>query len=101
MQQERRVHDVMSRGSYESVEAVVDAALAAVEQFVARSYSGPAGIAPRPFVTGYFWICIRCHVNNRRVGQSAPNSALRATLVTDWTPSLRHWDGPHRHPDIG
>ncbi len=39
-EQERRVQDVITRGAYESVEEVVDAALAAVEQ---RSVPGFAG----------------------------------------------------------
>jgi hypothetical protein len=32
---------------------------------VAWNYSGPAGMTPRPFVIGYYWICVRYHVKNR------------------------------------
>jgi Arc/MetJ-type ribon-helix-helix transcriptional regulator len=39
-EQERRVRDVIRRGAYESIEQVVDAALAAVEQRVAPGFAG-------------------------------------------------------------
>lgn len=39
-EQERRVQDVISRGAYESVEEVVDAALAAVEQRTVPGFAG-------------------------------------------------------------
>ena len=39
-EQERRVHAVMSRGAYESVEEVMDAALAAIEQRTVPGFAG-------------------------------------------------------------
>src|ERR1035441_9083384 len=39
-EQERRVQAVISRGAYESVDQVVDAALAAVEQYTVPGFAG-------------------------------------------------------------
>ena len=39
-EQEGRIHDVMSRGAYASVEEVVEAALAAVEQRTVPGFAG-------------------------------------------------------------
>ena len=55
----RRVHGVA--GAPRQATIVVQHA----EQ-AARSYSSPAGIAPRPFVIGHCWLCVRYHVKNRR-----------------------------------
>ena len=63
-EQERRVQDVISRGAYESIEQVVDAALAAVEQRVVPGFAGtPAeldtllaeGLASRELPEDEFW----------------------------------------------
>jgi Arc/MetJ-type ribon-helix-helix transcriptional regulator len=40
LEQERRIHAVMGRGAYESVEDVLDAALAAVEQRTVPGFGG-------------------------------------------------------------
>ena len=63
-EQERRVHAVMSRGAYESVEEVVDAALAAVEQRTAPGFAGTQeeldallaeGLASKEMAEDEFW----------------------------------------------
>jgi Arc/MetJ-type ribon-helix-helix transcriptional regulator len=63
-EQERRVQDVMRRGSYESVEEVVEAALAAVEQRTVPGFRGTQeeldallaeGLASKELTEGAFW----------------------------------------------
>jgi len=63
-EQERRVQAVMSRGSYESVEEVVEAALAAVEQRTVPGFAGTQdeldallaeGLASKQLTEDEFW----------------------------------------------
>ena len=63
-EQERRVQDVISRGAYESVEEVVDAALAAVEQRAVPGFTGTEeepdallaeGLASNELAEDEFW----------------------------------------------
>jgi Arc/MetJ-type ribon-helix-helix transcriptional regulator len=63
-EQERRLQAVMSRGAYESVEEVVDAALAAVEQRTLPGFSGTPdelnallaeGMASKELTESKFW----------------------------------------------
>jgi Arc/MetJ-type ribon-helix-helix transcriptional regulator len=63
-EQERRVRAVINRGSYESVEEVVDAALAAVEQRTVPGFAGTQeeldillaeGLASRELTEDEFW----------------------------------------------
>ena len=63
-EQEQRVQAVLSRGVYESVEEVVDAALAAVEQRAVPGFAGTPdeldamlaeGLASKAIVEAEFW----------------------------------------------
>jgi Arc/MetJ-type ribon-helix-helix transcriptional regulator len=63
-EQERRVQAVISRGSYQSVEEVVDAALAAVEQRTVPGFAGTPeeldtllaeGLASKELTEDEFW----------------------------------------------
>jgi Arc/MetJ-type ribon-helix-helix transcriptional regulator len=63
-EQERRVQAVMSRGAYESVEEVVEAALAAVEQRTLPGFAGTPdeldvllaeGVASKELSEAEFW----------------------------------------------
>jgi Arc/MetJ-type ribon-helix-helix transcriptional regulator len=63
-EQERRVHDVLNLGAYESVEEVVDAALAAVEQRTVQGFAGTLeeldallaeGMASKELAEDEFW----------------------------------------------
>jgi Arc/MetJ-type ribon-helix-helix transcriptional regulator len=63
-EQERRVQAVMSRGAYESVEEVVEAALAAVEQRTLPGFAGTPdeldallaeGLASKELTEAEFW----------------------------------------------
>jgi Arc/MetJ-type ribon-helix-helix transcriptional regulator len=63
-EQERRVQAVISRGAYESVEQVVDAALVAVEQRTVRGFVGTPeeldsllaeGLASKELTEDEFW----------------------------------------------
>jgi Arc/MetJ-type ribon-helix-helix transcriptional regulator len=63
-EQERRVQAVMRRGSYDSVEEVVEAALAAVEQRTVPGFGGTQeeldallaeGLASKEFTEDAFW----------------------------------------------
>jgi Arc/MetJ-type ribon-helix-helix transcriptional regulator len=63
-EQEQRVQAVLSRGVYESVEEVVDAALAAVEQRTVPGFAGTPneldgmlaeGLASKPIPEAEFW----------------------------------------------
>jgi Arc/MetJ-type ribon-helix-helix transcriptional regulator len=71
-EQERRVHAVMSRGAYESVEEVVDAALAAVEQRTAPGFAGTQeeldallaeGLASKELAEEEFWGSVNAQTN--------------------------------------
>ncbi len=63
-EQERRVQDVISRGGYESVEEVVDAALAAIDQRIVPGFAGTReeldvllaeGLASKELTEDEFW----------------------------------------------
>lgn len=63
-EQERRIQAVISRGAYESVEEVVEAALAAVEQRIVPGFSGTQeeldtllaeGLASEEMTDDEFW----------------------------------------------
>jgi Arc/MetJ-type ribon-helix-helix transcriptional regulator len=63
-EQERRIQAVMRRGSYESVEEVVEAALTAVEQRTVPGFAGTQeeldvllaeGLASKQLTEGEFW----------------------------------------------
>jgi Arc/MetJ-type ribon-helix-helix transcriptional regulator len=63
-EQERRIRDVISRGAYESVEEVVDAALAAVEQRTVPGFTETqeeldallaGGLASKELTEDEFW----------------------------------------------
>lgn len=63
-EQERRVQDVISRGAYESIEQLVDAALAAVEQRIVPGFAGTQaeldalladGLASKELTEDEFW----------------------------------------------
>jgi Arc/MetJ-type ribon-helix-helix transcriptional regulator len=63
-EQERRIQAVMSRGAYESVEEVVEAALTAVEQRIVPGFSGTQeeldtllaeGLASKEIAEDEFW----------------------------------------------
>jgi Arc/MetJ-type ribon-helix-helix transcriptional regulator len=72
-EQERRVRAVISRGGYESVEEVEDAALAAVEQRIVPGFAGTQeeldallaeGLASRELTEDEFWTSV--HAQNGR-----------------------------------
>lgn len=63
-EQQQRIQAVIERGSYESVDEVVEAALTAVEQRIVPSFDGTAdeletllaeGLASREFTESEFW----------------------------------------------
>jgi Arc/MetJ-type ribon-helix-helix transcriptional regulator len=63
-EQERRIQAVISRGAYESVEEVVEAALTAVEQLTVRGFAGTQqeldtllaeGLASKQLAEDEFW----------------------------------------------
>jgi Arc/MetJ-type ribon-helix-helix transcriptional regulator len=71
-EQERRVQDVISRGAYESVEEVVDAALAAVEQRTVPGFAGTQeeldallaeGLASKEVAEDEFWGSVDAQTN--------------------------------------
>jgi len=71
-EQERRVQDVISRGAYESVEEVVDAALAAVEQRTVPGFAGTQeeldallaeGLASKELAEDEFWGSVNAQTN--------------------------------------
>jgi Arc/MetJ-type ribon-helix-helix transcriptional regulator len=71
-EQERRVQAVISRGAYESVEQVVDAALAAVEQRAVRGFGGTQedletllaeGLASKELPENEFWHSVNTHTD--------------------------------------
>jgi Arc/MetJ-type ribon-helix-helix transcriptional regulator len=71
-EQERRVHDVMSQGAYASVEEVVDAALAAVEQRTVPGFAGTQeeldallaeGLASKELAEDEFWGSVNTQTN--------------------------------------
>jgi Arc/MetJ-type ribon-helix-helix transcriptional regulator len=66
-EQERRIQAVMTRGAYESVEEVVEAALAAVEQRTLPGFAGTPdeldallaeGLASKALTEGAFWALV-------------------------------------------
>ena len=66
-EQERRIRAVISRGAYESVEEVVDAALAAVEQRTVPGFTGTQeeldtllakGLASKELTEDEFWTSV-------------------------------------------
>lgn len=72
-EQERRVHAVLSRGSYQSVEEVVEAALAAVEQRAVPGFSGTReeleallaeGMASQELTEDQFWDSVNVQTNS-------------------------------------
>jgi Arc/MetJ-type ribon-helix-helix transcriptional regulator len=71
-EQERRVQDVISRGAYKSVEEVVDAALAAVEQRTVPGFAGTEeeldallaeGLASKELAEDEFWDSVHAQTN--------------------------------------
>ena len=71
-EQERRVQAVMSRGAYESMEEVVDAALAAVEQRTTPGFAGTQeeldallaeGLASKELAEDDFWGSLNAQTN--------------------------------------
>jgi Arc/MetJ-type ribon-helix-helix transcriptional regulator len=71
-EQERRLQAVISRGDYESVEQVVDAALAAVEQHSIPSFEGTPeqletllteGLESKELSEGEFWHTVNEQTN--------------------------------------
>ncbi|MGD1104315.1 MAG: hypothetical protein ABSA59_19875 [Terriglobia bacterium] len=71
-EQERRVHAVMDRGAYESVEEVVDAGLAAVEQRTVPDFAGTQeeldallaeGLASKELAEDEFWGSVNAQTN--------------------------------------
>jgi Arc/MetJ-type ribon-helix-helix transcriptional regulator len=83
-EQERRVQDVISRGAYESVEEVVDAALAAVEQRTVPGFSGTReeldallaeGLASKELTEAEFWDSVNAQTDallaERKSGQGS------------------------------
>ena len=83
-EQERRVQDVISRGAYESIEQVVDAALAAVEQRIVPGFAGtPAeldtllaeGLASKELAEDEFW----CSVNTQTAAMLAGHKGGRGS----------------------
>jgi len=71
-EQERRLHAVIGRGAYESVEEVVDAALAAVEQRTTPGFAGTQeeldallaeGLASKELAEYDFWGSLNAQTN--------------------------------------
>ncbi|MGD0226325.1 MAG: hypothetical protein ABSF71_28690 [Terriglobia bacterium] len=71
-EQERRIHAVMDRGAYESIEEVVDAALAAVEQRTVPGFAGTQedldallaeGLASKELTEDEFWGSVGTQTN--------------------------------------
>jgi len=71
-EQERRVQAVISRGAYDSVEQVVDAALAAVEERTVRGFVGTQeeleallaeGLASKEVQENDFWHAVNTQTN--------------------------------------
>lgn len=71
-EQERRVQAVISRGAYESVEQLVDAALVAVEQRTVPGFAGTQeeletllaeGLASKEFPENEFWHSVNTQTN--------------------------------------
>ena len=66
-EQERRIQAVISKGAYESVEEVVEAALTAVEQRIVPGFSGTQqelddllaeGLASKEITEDEFWVSV-------------------------------------------
>jgi putative addiction module CopG family antidote len=71
-EQERRIQDVISQGAYGSVEEVVEAALAAVEQRTVPGFAGTQeeldallaeGLASKELSEGEFWSSVNAQTN--------------------------------------
>ena len=71
-EQEQRVQAVISRGAYESVEQVVEAALAAIEQRTVPGFEGTheqlnallaEGLASKELTEGEFWGSVNRQTN--------------------------------------
>jgi Arc/MetJ-type ribon-helix-helix transcriptional regulator len=71
-EQERRVHDVLNQGAYESVEEVVEAALAAVEQRTVPGFAGTPeeldsllaeGLASKELTEDEFWGSVKARTD--------------------------------------
>jgi Arc/MetJ-type ribon-helix-helix transcriptional regulator len=78
--QERRVHNVINRGAYESVEEVVDAALAAVEQRTVPGFAGTEeeldallaeGLASKELTEDEFWSSVNTQTNTLLAGHKS------------------------------
>jgi Arc/MetJ-type ribon-helix-helix transcriptional regulator len=76
-EQERRVHAVLGRGSYQSVEEVVEAALAAVEQGAVLGFSGTPeeleallaeGMTSRELTEDQFWDSVNAQTDGMLAG---------------------------------
>jgi Arc/MetJ-type ribon-helix-helix transcriptional regulator len=72
-EQERRVQAVISRGAYESVEEVVEAALAAVEQRTVPGFAGTQeeldtllgeGLASKELTEDEFWSSVNARTDS-------------------------------------
>jgi len=74
-EQERRVQAIMRRGSYESVEEVVEAALAAVEQRTVPGFGGTQeeldallaeGLASKELTEDAFWDAVTARTDSAK-----------------------------------
>jgi len=80
-EQERRVRDVITRGAYVSVEEVVEAALAAVEQRTAPGFDGTPeeiealldeGLASKELTEDEFWDSVKARTDALRRPSKRP-----------------------------
>jgi Arc/MetJ-type ribon-helix-helix transcriptional regulator len=89
-EQERRVQDVISRGAYESVEEVVDAAWAAVEQRTVPGFAGTPdeldfllaeGLASKELTEDEFWGSVNAQTNALLSEYDRPLQAARKSSI--------------------